>query len=145
MGQSSWGRASSGTGERSGARSLPEVESSCFRGSTPNSLKMDIPLSDTVTDAGTLSSVPEHPVQGESSRVIVAKRSSYPNPHHVAPHWHARAQFVFAVEGTMTVRTPRRAWMVPPSRALWVPAHTVHEIQMYGVVEMRSLYVNHTA
>ena len=40
------------------------------------------------------------------------------------------------------MRTPRRAWIVPPSRALWVPSHTVHEIQMYGVVEMRSLYVD---
>ncbi len=43
------------------------------------------------------------------------------------------------------MRTPRRAWIVPPSRALWVPAHTVHEIQMFGIVEMRSLYVNHVA
>ena len=42
----------------------------------------------------------------------------------------------------MRVRTPRHAWIVPPSRALWVPSHTVHEIQMYGVVEMHSLYVN---
>ena len=70
------------------------------------------------------------------------RSSSYANGHHVKPHWHARAQFIFAVAGTMRVRTPRRAWIVPPSRALWVPSHTVHEIQMYGVVEMRSLYVN---
>ncbi len=92
-----------------------------------------------------LSSVPESPVEGESTRAIVTRRSSYPKGHHVKPHWHARAQFVFAVEGTMAVRTPRRAWIVPPSRALWVPSHTVHEIQMYGGVEMRSLYVNGAA
>jgi AraC-like DNA-binding protein/mannose-6-phosphate isomerase-like protein (cupin superfamily) len=92
--------------------------------------------------ADDLSAVPESPVHGESSRAIVARRSSYPKGHHIKPHWHARAQFIFAVEGTMTVRTPRRAWIVPPSRALWVPSRTVHEIQMYGVVEMRSLYVN---
>ena len=41
----------------------------------------------------------------------------------------------------MTVRTPRRAWIVPPSRALWVPSRTVHEIQMSGHVAMHSLYV----
>ena len=103
---------------------------------------MDIPLPAAGTDAGDLARVPERPVQGESSRVIVAKRTSYQNRHHIAPHWHARAQFVFAVAGTMTVRTPRRAWIVPPSRALWVPSHTVHEIQMSGGVEMRSLYVS---
>lgn len=95
--------------------------------------------------AADLSRVPESPIYGESARAIVARRSSYPNRHHVKPHWHARAQFIFAVEGTMAVRTPRRAWIVPPSRALWVPSHTVHEIQMYGVVEMRSLYVNNAA
>lgn len=92
-----------------------------------------------------LSTVPESAVEGDGSRAIVAKRSSYPNRHHIQPHWHSRAQFMFAVEGTMRVRTPRRAWIVPPSRALWVPSHTVHELQMYGVVEMRSLYVNDVA
>jgi len=94
-------------------------------------------LLDHTPDAAHLSHVPEHPVEGDSSCVIVAKRSTYPNRHHVAPHWHGRAQFIFAVEGTMTVRTPRRAWMVPPSRALWVPSHTVHEIQMSGVESSR--------
>ena len=91
------------------------------------------------------SGIPESPVRGESSRAIVARRTTYPKGHHIEPHWHARAQFVFAVQGTMMVRTPRRAWIVPPSRALWVPSHTVHEIQMHGVVEMHSLYVNGAA
>jgi len=89
-----------------------------------------------------LTNVAESPVGDASSRPIVVKRSSYPNRHHISPHWHTRAQFMYAVEGTMRVRAPRRAWIIPPSRALWVPSHTVHELQMYGVVEMRSLYVN---
>lgn len=89
--------------------------------------------------------VPESPVQGESSRAIVARQTTYPRGHRIKPHWHSRAQFLFAVEGTMRVRTPRHAWIVPPSRALWVPSHTVHELRMYGVVEMRSLYVNAAA
>ncbi len=91
------------------------------------------------------STVPESPVEGDLSRAIVTRRTSYPSGHHIKPHWHARAQFVFAVAGTMRVRTARHAWIVPPSRALWVPAHAVHEIQMYGVVEMHSLYVNDAA
>ena len=87
------------------------------------------------------AAAPESPVLGDLSRAIVTRSTTYESGHHVKPHWHARAQFIFAVAGTMRVRTPRRAWIVPPSRALWVPAHTVHEIQMHGVVEMRSLYV----
>ena len=90
-------------------------------------------------------SAPESPVVGDGVRPVVPRTTSYPNRHHIKPHWHARAQFVFAVEGTMGVRTPRRAWIVPPSRALWVPARTVHEIHMHGAVEMRSLYLDDAA
>jgi AraC-like DNA-binding protein len=92
-----------------------------------------------------LAAIPQRRVEAEPTRAVVARPTSYPHRHHIAPHWHDRAQFIFAVEGTMTVRTPRRAWIVPPSRALWVPSHTVHEIQMFGMVEMRSLYVDNAA
>lgn len=108
---------------------------------------MDKPVSSRkhVRKRPDLAGVPESPVQGENPRAIVTRQTAYPAGHHIKPHWHGRAQFIFAVEGTMRVRTPRRAWIVPPSRALWVPSHTVHEIQMHGVVEMRSLYVKQSA
>ena len=91
------------------------------------------------------SDAPRHAVIGDRARPVLARKTSYPNRHHITPHWHDRAQFIFAVAGTMTVRTPRRAWIVPSSRALWVPARTVHEIVAHGVVEMRSLYMNDAA
>jgi AraC-like DNA-binding protein len=121
--------------------SLYELQWSYFRGLTPNPLEMDNALTFALSHAA-IDLISESPVEGDGSRAIVTKRSSYPNRHYIQPHWHGRAQFMFAVEGTMRVRTPRRAWIVPPSRALWVPSRTVHELQMYGVVEMRSLYVN---
>lgn len=89
-----------------------------------------------------LRAVPESPVQGDLTRAVVTRRTAYEPGHHIKPHWHRRAQFAFAVEGTMRVRTARRLWIVPPSRALWIPAHTVHEIHMYGTVKMHSLYVD---
>jgi AraC-like DNA-binding protein/quercetin dioxygenase-like cupin family protein len=85
--------------------------------------------------------VAERVLYTESHRAVVPLSSRYPKGHRIAPHWHARAQLVYASRGTLTVRTERRAWIVPPSRALWVPAQTVHEVQMFGEVEMRSLYV----
>jgi len=107
---------------------------------------MDRLFSSIVHDRGVdLGAIPQRRVDAEPTRAVVARPTSYPHRHHIAPHWHDRAQFIFAVEGTMTVRTPRRAWIVPPSRALWVPSHTVHEIQMFGMVEMRSLYVDNAA
>jgi AraC-like DNA-binding protein/quercetin dioxygenase-like cupin family protein len=87
----------------------------------------------------------EHPLPDAGAAAIVARQTSYPSGFHITPHWHARAQFLFAVSGTMTVRTLRRGWIVPPSRALWIPAGTVHEIRINGTVEMRSLYIEPTA
>jgi AraC-like DNA-binding protein/quercetin dioxygenase-like cupin family protein len=84
---------------------------------------------------------PESPVVGENPRAIVPRNTVYPKGHRISAHWHARAQFVFPTRGTITVLTQRRAWIVPPSRALWLPAHTVHEVSTYGEVEMLSLYV----
>lgn len=91
------------------------------------------------------AAAPESPVQGDLSRAVVIRHTAYPKGHHIRPHWHGRAQFVFAVAGTMRVRTARHVWIVPPSRALWVPAHTVHEIQMHGIVDMHSLYLDEVA
>jgi len=76
------------------------------------------------------------------ARGLVARKVTYSAGHHITPHFHPHAQFLFAVAGTMAVRTPRRAWLVPPSRALWIPADTVHELTMSGTVEMRSVYVD---
>ncbi|MBX3664670.1 MAG: helix-turn-helix transcriptional regulator [Burkholderiales bacterium] len=84
----------------------------------------------------------EHLIASDPTRPLVMRRTAYPSGHHIRPHWHTRAQFAFAVAGTMRVRSARHAWIVPPSRALWLPARTVHEIRMYGAVEMRSLYLD---
>lgn len=59
----------------------------------------------------------------------------------IAPHRHRRAQLVWATEGVMTVTAAEAAWIVPPQRALWIPAGTVHSIRMSGAVAMRTLYI----
>ncbi|MGE5523603.1 MAG: AraC family transcriptional regulator [Rhodospirillaceae bacterium] len=96
-----------------------------------------------VRDTEQPGAAPESPV-AQVPRAIVTRRATYAAGHHIRPHWHARGQFIFAVEGTMTVRALRRVWIVPTSRAVWVPARTVHEIEMSGLVEMRSLYIDET-
>jgi AraC-like DNA-binding protein/quercetin dioxygenase-like cupin family protein len=95
--------------------------------------------------AAEIRGVRERPVADAGARAIVVRETGYPAGFHITPHWHARAQVLFAIAGTMTVRTLRRAWIVPPSRALWIPARTVHEIRIDSAVEMRSLYVEPAA
>ncbi|SDT47652.1 AraC family transcriptional regulator [Bradyrhizobium canariense] len=55
-------------------------------------------------------------------------------------HLHRQAQLVYAAEGTMQVTTPKGRWLVPPDRAVWVPALLEHSIDVLADIEMRTLY-----
>jgi|SRR5581483_11063908 len=59
----------------------------------------------------------------------------------VPSHFHDRDQLVYATRGVMTVRTRSGTWVVPPQRAVWIPAAIPHTITMSGVVAMRTLYL----
>lgn len=56
-------------------------------------------------------------------------------------HTHKRAQLIFAPSGVMDLSASGRHWLVPPQRALWMPAGTVHEMQARTDVEMRTIWV----
>jgi len=58
----------------------------------------------------------------------------------IPEHFHDTDQLVYASKGVMTLRTEEGFWIVPPQRAVWIPAHTVHSITMAGAVSMRTLY-----
>src|SRR5262245_45920113 len=66
---------------------------------------------------------------------------SYPDGHVIPRHRHRAAQLVYAVSGVMRVTTPEGSWVVPPQRAVWVPANVSHTIRMTGQVEMRTIYL----
>ncbi len=55
-------------------------------------------------------------------------------------HMHREAQLVYAARGTMQVTTPKGRWLVPPDRAVWVPALLPHAIDVLADIEMRTLY-----
>src|SRR5271154_7104214 len=55
-------------------------------------------------------------------------------------HMHREAQLVYAARGTMQVTTPRGRWLVPPDRAVWVPALSEHAIDVLADIDMRTLY-----
>jgi AraC-like DNA-binding protein len=41
----------------------------------------------------------------------------------------------------MTIRTHEGTWVVPPNRAVWIPAEVSHTITTSGAVAMRTLYL----
>src|SRR6202042_3413065 len=55
-------------------------------------------------------------------------------------HMHREAQLVYAAKGTMQVTAPRGRWLVPPDRAVWVPARLEHAIDVLADIDMRTLY-----
>jgi len=56
-------------------------------------------------------------------------------------HAHRKHQLVYAVRGVMVVQTHAGQWVVPPTRAIWMPAGTLHWIRCVGAVQMRSLWL----
>src|SRR5215475_13802303 len=64
----------------------------------------------------------------------------YPRGLRLDPHMHREAQLVYAARGTMQVTTPKGRWLVPPDRAVWVPARLAHAIDVLADIDMRTLY-----
>jgi AraC-like DNA-binding protein len=59
----------------------------------------------------------------------------------IEPHSHRWSQVLFAVAGVMWVEVDQGALVVPPQRAVWLPAGTVHAISVMSPLEMRNLYL----
>src|ERR1700733_6807324 len=68
--------------------------------------------------------------------------TNYASGYRIEPHHHPWHQFLFASSGAMTVSTSRSSWMIPTGRAVFIPARSVHSIRMWGMVEMRTLYLS---
>jgi len=81
----------------------------------------------------------------EIPRPIGALADEYPDGHVDPRHSHARAQLVYATTGVMTVITDHASFVVPPQRAVWVPARVEHEVHCRGSVACRTLYIESTA
>ncbi len=60
--------------------------------------------------------------------------------HSIESHTHSWSQLVFAREGVIAVESGNVCWVVPTSRAIWVPADLPHSIKMYGKVFMQTVY-----
>jgi AraC-like DNA-binding protein len=59
----------------------------------------------------------------------------------IKPHTHVAHQIVHARAGIMRVHSTGGTWVVPPGRALWMPANTEHSILCISAVSMRTVYL----
>ncbi len=68
---------------------------------------------------------------------------TFPMPPGLVFDWHIHPdhQLAWAPAGVLTVRTHAAAWVLPPTRALWIPAGLRHETLAAGHATMRAVYV----
>src|SRR6202171_3358907 len=78
-------------------------------------------------------------------RAVAAMPKDFASGFVIEPHSHERAQFIYATAGTMRVAAGGSMWVVPPQRALWMPAGVEHGIAMLSDVTMRTLYLRNDA
>src|SRR5689334_21260540 len=78
--------------------------------------------------------------KGLSAADVASVSCDLPHGHVIPEHFHPEEQLIFASQGVMTVRTREAVWVVPPLRAVWIPAGTEHSVAMSGAVSMRTLY-----
>jgi AraC-like DNA-binding protein len=78
---------------------------------------------------------------GAPGALITTFRQDYPDGFLFDEHYHDRDQIIFACQGVMTVETPQGTWVLPTSRALWIPSGIPHAVRMAGAVSLRTLYL----
>jgi AraC-like DNA-binding protein len=69
--------------------------------------------------------------------------ATFPMPAGTRFEWHAHSdhQLASSPEGVLTVLTHAGTYILPPTRALWIPAGTVHETRASGAAVLRSAYL----
>lgn len=60
-------------------------------------------------------------------------------------HDHPTHQLAWATSGVLTMGVADRTWVLPRSRALWIPARTPHDVLAGGETTMVSLYFDPSA
>ncbi|WP_174873194.1 AraC family transcriptional regulator [Vogesella oryzae] len=85
------------------------------------------------------------PPQLSSDTLMIGKSQDYPAGHATVRHSHPTAQLLYGIAGVMRVLTARGQWIVPPTRAIYIPPGHWHEVHMLSPAQMRSVYVQPSA
>lgn len=76
---------------------------------------------------------PERPVRAKSRRLGTDVQ--------VEPHTHPWGQVAFSATGVSRVSAVHSTFIVPPSRAVWIPAGVEHTVTVMQEADMRTLYL----
>jgi AraC-like DNA-binding protein/mannose-6-phosphate isomerase-like protein (cupin superfamily) len=77
----------------------------------------------------------------KSRHTIEVKRLEYADGDDTGFHSHERHQLSYARTGVLTVAVDTSRWVVPPLRAVWIPAGVSHSLRAHGPTDVRPVYI----
>ena len=80
-----------------------------------------------------------------SERPLRAKLRHLRTATRVQPHSHPWAQVAMSATGVIRMQAGRSTYLVPPTRALWIPPGTEHVVTVVEDADIRTLYVHPSA
>lgn len=78
----------------------------------------------------------------DAQRPVRAKQRRLTPQQQVVPHRHAWAQVAFSIEGVTRLTAENGTYLVPPSRALWIPPGVEHAVTVLEDTLMVTLYLH---
>jgi AraC-like DNA-binding protein len=75
---------------------------------------------------------PWHPLTGPTAQELGHRDT-------IGWHYHDVQQLVYPSSGVLAISTSAGSWIVPPQRAVWIPAGVAHSHQAHGPTHMRTL------
>lgn len=74
-------------------------------------------------------------------RPVWLRAFDMPAGHRVEPHSHPWGQLMYAASGVLEASTEQHACLIPPRRAMWLPAGVSHSVRARTAVVFRSFYL----
>ena len=72
---------------------------------------------------------------------VVGTSSHWPSRSEKAQHTHFRHQLMYSQKGVIHVSTPTGAWILPPTKSIWISGGTPHALLVKRPVELTILWV----
>ena len=77
-----------------------------------------------------------------AQRPLRAKRQNFPTDMRVVPHRHPWGQLAVSTTGVVRLTVEHGTYIVPPSRALWIPPGVEHAVSVVENAELMTLYLH---
>ena len=78
-------------------------------------------------------------------RELIVRKSKRPQGAMIGDHKHNWGQLLYASSGLMSANTHDGTWVIPPHRAVWIPAGILHSVHFARPTSLVNLYLSNTS